>query len=73
MNLDSIRIENDLYLDRWIETLTPLVDKNNTLERFWNENKQAPVIHSVFIRHGIVEKIVKKIWLPKTLETYEKL
>jgi hypothetical protein len=38
MNLDSIRIENDIYLDKWIQTLVPLVNKNETLERFWKEN-----------------------------------
>jgi len=38
MNLDSIRIENDMYLDKWIETLIPLVKKDKTLERFWAAN-----------------------------------
>lgn len=38
MNLSPIRIENDVYLDRWIETLIPLVNKNNILEHFWAEN-----------------------------------
>jgi|GEM_PF-2881789 len=38
MNLDSIRIKNDLYLDKWIQTLVPLMNKNETLERFWEAN-----------------------------------
>jgi hypothetical protein len=44
MNLDSIRIENDIYLDKWIQTLVPLINKNKTLERFWGVNglKKSP-------------------------------
>ena len=38
MNLDPIRIDNDIYLDIWIRTLVPLVNKNNTLEQFWSAN-----------------------------------
>lgn len=76
MNLDSIRIENDIYLDKWVQTLVPLVNKNNTLERFWSANgwEQSSIIHSsLFIHHSIIEKIIKKLWLPKTLKTYERL
>jgi hypothetical protein len=39
MSLDSIRLQpHDPYLDRWIETLIPIINKNNTLERFLEAN-----------------------------------
>ncbi len=79
MNLDPIRIENDIYLDKWIQTLVPLVNKNNTLERFQEANsKKIPsekgnkqkFRHFIF---SIPENIIKHFWLPETLTTYEKL
>jgi len=74
MNLDTIRIENDIYLDKWVETLVPLADKGNILKRFWEANKKPPIIHSsLFIRHSIIEIIIKSFWLPRTLRTYQKL
>lgn len=39
MNLERIRLQpNDLYLDKWIRTLVPLVNKNSTYERFMSAN-----------------------------------
>lgn len=38
MNLDPIRIENDVYLDKWIRTLLPLANKNATYDRFMRAN-----------------------------------
>jgi len=85
MNFNTIRIENDIYLDIWVQTLVPLINKNNTLERFWAANgweKSSIIYSSLFpfeglrlkdIRHSIIEKVIKKIWLPHTLKTYEKL
>lgn len=86
MNLDSIRIENDIYLDKWIQTLVPLINKNKTLERFWVANrgtlspgkeKKPKFFHSVFcILYFvllILEKVIKKLWLPHTLKTYQRL
>lgn len=74
MNLDTIRIENDIYLDKWIENLVPLVNKNNILEQFWTANKKPPIIHSsLFIHHSIIEILIKIFWLPHTLRTYQKL
>lgn len=76
LNLASIRIQNDVYLDNWIISLIPLVNKNNTLKRFQEANtlEQSIVIHSpLFIRHSTLETIIQYFWLPKTLWTYEKL
>jgi predicted nucleotidyltransferase len=39
MNLGDIRLQpNDPYLDRWIYTLLPLVNKNATYEHFMEVN-----------------------------------
>lgn len=39
MNFESIRLQpNDPYLDRWIYTLIPLVNKNATYEHFMEAN-----------------------------------
>ncbi len=39
MDLEDIRLQpNDPYLDRWIYTLIPLVNKNATYERFMEAN-----------------------------------
>ncbi len=79
MNLDIIRIENDIYLSKWIETLIPLINKNKTLEKFWAANsigkyqekeKTQKFPYFVFSR---IEKMIKILWLPKTLQTYERL
>ncbi len=85
MNLDSIRIENDIYLDAWIKTLIPLVNKNNTLERFLaangreksSEKKETKkswfLLSSFFFLLSFFESFIKRIWLKKTLKTYERL
>jgi len=74
MDLAPIRIENDIYLDTWLQNLIPLVNKSNTLERFLGENKKSSIIHSsLFIRHSIIEKVIKKLWLPHTIKTYKRL
>lgn len=39
LNLESIRLQpDDPYLDRWIYTLVPLVNKNATYEHFMEAN-----------------------------------
>ncbi len=39
LNLSDIRLKpRDPYLDRWMETLIPLVNKNNVYERFIKAN-----------------------------------
>jgi len=39
MNLDSVRLQpNDPYLDRWIYTLIPLVNKDAIYEHFMEAN-----------------------------------
>ena len=88
MNLDSVRLQpNDTYLDRWIYTLIPLVNKNATYEHFMEANWVEPTHtwhntswQSFSAKLGIIsgflslfEKLIKKLWLPKTLKTYETL
>ncbi len=79
MNLDIIRIENDIYLNKWIESLLPLVNKDKTLEKFLKANsiekfskkeKKQKFPYFAFLR---IEKIIKRLWLPKTVKTYERL
>ena len=46
MNFEHIRLQpSDPYLDRWIYTLVPLINKNSTYERFMEANGvEVPVI-----------------------------
>ena len=88
MNLYDIRLQpDDPYLDRWIYTLIPLVDKNATYEHFmeanWDEPTYFPTnpywrvfcmkLGIIFSFLSLFESIIKKLWLPRTLKTYDKL
>lgn len=88
LSLESIRLQpNDPYLDRWIYTLVPLVNKNATYEHFmesnWVEPTYSPVnpswrIFCIKLGHifgflSLFESIIKKLWLLRTMKTYEKL
>lgn len=88
MNFESIRLQpNDPYLNRWIYTLIPLINKNATYEHFmeanWVEPTQTVVnpswklflirLGNIFGFFSLFESVVKKVWLPKTLKTYETL
>lgn len=85
MDLASIRLlPRDPYLDRWMNTLIPLIDKNNTYERFMKANSMKiqnrgcmyhTISFSIFFlwSFSYVEKLIKSLWLPKTLRSYEKL
>lgn len=88
MNLETIRLQpDDPYLDRWIYTLIPLVNKNTTYEHFmeanWVEPTYSPInpswrvfymkLGSIFGFLSLFENRIKKLWLPKTLTTYDKL
>lgn len=88
MNLDGIRLQpDDPYLDRWIYTLVPLVNKNATYEHFielnWVEPTYSPInpswrvfcikLGNIFGLLSLFESMIKKLWLPRTLKTYERL
>lgn len=119
MNLESIRLQpNDPYLDKWMRTLQPLINKNGTYERFLLANKvvilgqesplrsrdeRDPGIQENQLREAstkdiisgldsgsnvsltssmktsvrndgnMLEWLIRKLWLPRTLRTYEKL
>lgn len=88
MSFDVIRLRpNDLYLDKWIRTLIPLVNKNYAYEHFMRANWVEPThtlvnsFWSLFLQKiglisgfpSLLETPIKKLWLPKTLKTYEKL
>ena len=38
MDFEKISIENDVYLKYWIQTLIPVVNRNNTFEKFISLN-----------------------------------
>lgn len=40
LSLENIAIENDIYLQYWVQTLVPIVNKNNTFEKFIQENEK---------------------------------
>ncbi len=88
MNFESIRLQpNDPYLDRWIYTLIPLVNKNHTYEHFMEANWVEPSntstgsswwlfwqkLGNIFWFFTLLENLIKKLWLPKTLKSYEQL
>ena len=88
MNLDDIRLQpNDPYLDRWIYTLIPLVNKDATYEHFMEANWVEPTysfinpswelflmkLGNIFSFLSLFEHLIKKFWLPRTLKTYERL
>ncbi|MBP6921672.1 hypothetical protein KBB89_03975 [Candidatus Gracilibacteria bacterium] len=88
MNFESIRLQpDDPYLDRWIYTLIPLVNKNHTYEHFMEANGFEPShtfmnsswqlfwqkLGNIFGFLTLFEKLIKKLWLPKTLKSYERL
>lgn len=88
MNFQNIRLQpNDPYLDRWIYTLIPLINKNATYEHFMEANWVEPTqtwvnpswklflirLGNIFGFFSLFESVVKKVWLPKTLKTYETL
>lgn len=88
LDLEDIRLQpNDPYLDRWIYTLIPLINKNSNYERFMEANWVEPThvwqntfwsffsakLGIIFGFFSFFEKLIRKIWLPKTMKTYEQL
>jgi|GEM_PF-1287051 len=88
MNFDSIRLQpDDPYLDKWICTLVPLVDKNGTYERFMEANSFQiqstkykvhnggffDILSFVFCLLSLFEGVIKYIWIPRTMKSYERL
>lgn len=88
LSLDDIRLQpEDPYLDRWMYTLIPLVNKNATYEHFMEANWVEPTysfinpswrlflmkLGNIFSFLSLFEHLIKKLWLSRTLKTYEKL
>lgn len=102
LDFSSFRLENDVYLYFRILYFKPILDFDNTYEKFieansswadfslyWDiieENKKGIKIKNMNIGNeyfhsnnknenirSLPEKILKKIFLPRTLKTYEKL
>jgi len=77
MNFENIRLQpHDPYLDKWIATLIPLVNKRDTFERFIETNEsRVQKTEDKGQKRGfsLFERLIKKLWLPRTLQTYERL
>ena len=39
LSLEHIAIENDVYLEYWVETLKPILNRNKCFEKFMKKNK----------------------------------
>ena len=86
-NLSDIAIKKDIYLTYWLETLTPIVNKNNAFEKFLERNKlkdynknytasnQRFYSQNNFTNNlwNVCEYILKNIFIKKALKKYEKL
>jgi predicted nucleotidyltransferase len=88
MNFSSIRLQpDDPYMNNWIRTLSPLVNKHNTYNRFMEANNLQiqstkykvhnegffDILSFVFCLLSLLEEVIKYIWLPRTMKTYEML
>lgn len=88
LNFEDIRLQpEDPYLDRWMYTLIPLVNKNATYEHFMEANWVEPTysfinpswrlflmkLGNIFSFFSLFEHLIKKLWLPRTQKTYERL
>ena len=85
LNLEEIALKNDYYLSYWTENLIPLINREHSLERFQRINTSSP--NSLSSRIGgskrsewgwghiwdIWEYILKKIFLPRTKKSFQKL
>lgn len=88
-HFSDIALENDIYFAYWLETLIPIINKNKSYEIFLQRNKllwdsQSIRTDVVYKNMGFVWKCLKKLWdiqeyalkkifLPKTQRSYEKL
>jgi hypothetical protein len=108
LNFEKIAIKNDIYLYFWIIHLKPILDYDNTYEKFikinssyynFKEYKDIISNNKKYIKYknfshnaisstkkisshiwwknskilNFIEKIIKAIWLPKTISSYKKL
>lgn len=94
MNFEKISLEKDIYLFFRILHMKPLIDINDSYEKFILENKKwcnfdtfAEIIENnknyILIKKdkknknwifwNLIEKIIKKIWFPKTLRSSQRL
>jgi len=46
-NFSHIALQNDIYFSYWLETLIPVINKNNAFERFLKSNKITNTRHKV--------------------------
>jgi len=85
MDFSSFKLEQDIYLYFWIVYFKPLYNRDNTYEKFieinsswadfWKYLDIPPPLTS-FVRRGLgagLNNILRKIFLPKTLSSFEKL
>lgn len=85
LDLSPIAIENDIYLSYWIKTLIPIVNKQETFERFQAMNSSGGKLEVNHAQKNIpkhqfltqlwdkCEKLLQKIFLPRTKKSFQKL
>jgi len=89
LDISEIALENDVYLAYWIQTLVPIINKNETFEKFQKANSYQNIItpeksDNSRITHlqselkwvrvwNFIEKIFKSIFLPRTKKRFSQL
>ncbi len=88
LDISSIALDNDFYLEYWVETLIPIVNKNHTFENFINSNSHwtgmkhfdfeelSTQKKNVWLWETLwnnVEFYIKKIFLPKTKKSFQNI
>ena len=88
-SFETFAIPQDVYLAHWIETLVPIVNKNQSFERFQANNiwyeieglqkkdmhllKKEYPVQKWVFIWDVLEKILKSIFLPRTKKSSQKL
>lgn len=80
MDLKKIAIKNDYYLAYWVKTLIPIVNKNQTFEKFQNINLYVKTSQDInrspktltYIGN-LIETLLKVTFLSRTKKSFQKL
>lgn len=76
LDLTPLRIEHDIYMDRWIATLIPIIHHEDIYERFLLANTGKSQTPQARPRHRVgtlLEYLIRRLWIPHTYRSYEAL
>lgn len=89
MDFSKIAIKDDIYLSYWIHTLRPILNRKHSFEKFISINTEGssypentsyeklaqllPKNKTLGFFWDMFEKLLKKIFLPKTKKSFQKL